>query len=196
MNVGLSLLPCLTSPLRVTHVLDPQHIQLAANSQNSFIFLPSRHSTKSKTVLFCSLKLSCYHEHMFDILLINGYLTIIITVGMRVTEKWQEGGGGAARWWQVWTLHETALIWWVSLMSQTHPNSCFHRKDRLHLNRSNLRPLADNQRCASCDMSTALMLEHWDWNHSNTLIVKFIFDSCYQYGRISLSNFFICLFIF
>lgn len=36
MDVGLSLLPCLTSPLRVSCVLVPRHEQLAAKSNQAF----------------------------------------------------------------------------------------------------------------------------------------------------------------
>lgn len=36
MDVGLSLLSCLTSPRRLSRVLDPQHKQLVAKSDRAF----------------------------------------------------------------------------------------------------------------------------------------------------------------
>lgn len=67
MDVGLSILPCLTSPLRISSLSDPQHKLPAAE----LTLLP-------RTVLFSIPKLSHYHLHGFDI--INSYPTLMITV--------------------------------------------------------------------------------------------------------------------
>lgn len=50
MDVGLSLSPCLTSPLRVSCVLVPRHEQLAAKSNRAF-FSPS--FVKDTLHVFC-----------------------------------------------------------------------------------------------------------------------------------------------
>lgn len=143
MDVGLSLSPCLTSPLRVTHVLDLQRNRLPAKSHQATLILPfSRFKGTAYVIslfLFSSPKLSRYHLHEFGISLINSYPTSMITAETRVTERWRGGG----RWKSGDKCGLCTKLYYTMIYfgKPSTPTQLFNKEGCLHAGRSNLRPL-------------------------------------------------------
>lgn len=138
MDVGLSLLPCLTSPLRISRVLDPQQLPSKSHQTSPSLPLTFLKATAKFTVWFSSTILNPFHWRDFSFRSINSYPTIMIAVRI----EWQRNGRRAVEERQRGDKCELRSETVMSLSDEPNtPRQLFHTQVHLQPAESNLRLL-------------------------------------------------------